>query len=177
MEDVLGPDGYGDSGLDMVADLRRDMLRDLVEHELPTMTLADLHARFAYLRELDSIDKDQIKDALFRDLTTMVEREAIRLMCPSFRSRQKTALSENPTVTSPSSLFVHARPTRHDRRLAARRSQPKRSAHSAGLRLLADDGWESSAGARSQRRDAICPPQWTDVRNGFHQFEPDGSDA
>ena len=156
MEVVLGPDGYGDSGLDMVADLRRDMLRDLVEHELPTMTLADLHARFAYLRELDSIDKDLIKDALFRDLTTMVAREG-----------HPSNVSTSSTVRKPDSFGrAGIRPrlsTRHRRRHAARRSQSQRSAHRAGMRLLAYDCRQDSPRPRHRREDPICPAAWTDV--------------
>ncbi len=63
-----------DDPLDGVARVRADMVRDLVMHELPTATLADLHARFAIMQDSE-IDEPEMAAALLRDLTAMLKMD------------------------------------------------------------------------------------------------------
>ena len=44
--------GLGDASLDVAAGVRAEEVRALVEHELPTTTLTDLHARFSLYRDM-----------------------------------------------------------------------------------------------------------------------------
>lgn len=80
MEDVLaeeadGGEYEGNCALDLVAEARWDMVRELVDHELPVSTLADLLARFEILRA-DATGNEEIEAALFRDIEAMARREA-----------------------------------------------------------------------------------------------------
>lgn len=99
LEDVLGPDGYGDSGLDACAELRRDLLRPLVEHKLPALTIGELLQRQVYFRDLDVIEKSEILDAIIRD----TEALAAQLSHPSSvssvdtRGQIREAIFENPS--------------------------------------------------------------------------------
>ena len=77
LEDAFSEDGdsLGDNELDLPTAIRADIVRALVEHELPVTTLADLHARFAMYRESKSND-DRVEAALFRDIGAMALRES-----------------------------------------------------------------------------------------------------
>jgi hypothetical protein len=74
IENALGPNGFRDNGLDLTTRIRADMVRNLVEHEMPVTTLADLHFRFAMYRA-KRMRADRVEEALFRDLTAMVEAQ------------------------------------------------------------------------------------------------------
>ena len=95
--------------LDLVAQVRADMVRDLVMHELPTTTLADLHARFALLRASE-ISEPETEEALFRDLTAIMEQDA----APPQRADQPARPQPHGQVAD----AIRADPSRSDRDIA-----------------------------------------------------------
>ena len=62
------------------------MVRDLAERDLPVTTLADLRARFVMYRDHQYHDT-RTEDALFRDLTTLVEQQATAPVSTRFPPR------------------------------------------------------------------------------------------
>ena len=91
LRDLFSKDGsgtdLGDTALDFAASLRADMVRDLAERDLPVTTLADLHARFVMYRDCQCTDVET-ENALFRDLTTLVEQQATTAAPPAPRSNR-----------------------------------------------------------------------------------------
>jgi hypothetical protein len=74
MEDLL-EGHFGDSGLDMVAELRMDIVERLIERDLPVKSPADLLERFRLYRAREWSNVDTEKQ-LFDDLERIVERAA-----------------------------------------------------------------------------------------------------
>ena len=77
IEHALSEDGngLGDYGLDLIALARWNMVRDLVERDLPVDNLADLIERFRMYRAGSASD-NKIEEALLRDLEAIAAVQA-----------------------------------------------------------------------------------------------------
>ncbi len=117
IEDVLGPNNYGDSGLDLVPSMRFDMVRDLVEHELVTTTLDDLYARFKFYRDMD-VACEKIDAALFRDLETLVRRTHLSDASTKGEGTPSPSSPHPTTRDGQIRAALHADPSRSDRAIA-----------------------------------------------------------
>ena len=106
----------GDTALDFAASLRADMVRDLAERDLPVTTLADLRARFVMYRESGSHDI-KTEDALFRDLTTLVEQQ-VAAPAPSPTAATAAPRSNRPELVGQIKEALKADARRSDRWIA-----------------------------------------------------------
>ena len=111
LEDVLIEDGAfaGDIALDLVAEVRAAIVRDLALHELHITNVIDMHERFAMYREA-GVDDPRVEDALFRDLAAMVV---------AVRARPSMARTDTPSdATDRIRTALNANPSRSDRDIA-----------------------------------------------------------
>ena len=96
--------------LDSVAQGRANMVRVLAMAELPTTTLADLHARFAMLRASPEVGERETEAALFRDLTAIMQQDA----APSRRADEMTRSEPHGHIVD----ALRSDPSRSDRDIA-----------------------------------------------------------
>ncbi|WP_158811079.1 hypothetical protein [Beijerinckia sp. L45] len=123
MDCILDTDGLGlgDIALDVAAGVRAEAVRDLALREIRLTTIADLHARFAMYRGLEST-WERVEDAIFRDLEAMAKTEA-DLSNPSKASSDIgipiSSPSDHPSTSDHTVAdMLRADPTRSDRHVA-----------------------------------------------------------
>ena len=107
LEDVLSEDGAftGDTALDLVAEVRAAIVRDLAIHEIRVTNIVDLHGRFAMYREA-GIEDPRVEDALFRDIEAMAA------------SVQSQLFTTRTDVADQITAALNADPSRSDRNIA-----------------------------------------------------------